>query len=186
MEWVIVGGALLLLVVLANSSSAMTPVQQPAPQITTTTYYFDNSPDDSNTLPIQSTTFGIDVVAQAIATAEGYFVANSIPWRANNPGDLVIPGWTGPTLGLQNISVFTTQDEGWRRLFHQLDLIRTGQSRVYTPGMSIAQVAALWTSTDQNNWATNVCRYLNNLGANTTPDSVIGDLLSADGQSTVD
>jgi len=42
----------------------------------------------------------IQDLVHAIATAEGFFVDGSIPQRAHNPGDLVIPNWGGPVCGV--------------------------------------------------------------------------------------
>lgn len=106
----------------------------------------------------------VQALARAIATAEGFFVPGSIPARAHNPGNLVIPGWTGPTLGAERISVFDSDDEGWSRLYRQIGLIVSGQSRVYTLDMTIAQMGNAWAPGGNANipgaWATNVARVL--------------------------
>jgi hypothetical protein len=97
--------------------------------------------------------------AQAIAKAEGFYVAGSIPQRANNPGDLKMINWDGPTLG-EGISVFQSVDAGWSALYRQLYLILSGQSGVYNLDMTIAQMGAKWTATQQSAWASNVAGYL--------------------------
>lgn len=102
--------------------------------------------------------------AHAIAKAEGFGIPNAIPTRAHNPGDLVIPGWTGAKLG-ENISVFDSDLEGWNRLYHQLQLIIDGASRVYTLNDTIASMASKWTKTNQAAWAATVASELN-----ATPD----------------
>lgn len=102
---------------------------------------------------------GIKNMAQAIARAEGFFIAGSVPARAHNPGDLVMPNWNGPTLGA-GISVFQDDDDGWNALYHQLNLILTGTSNRYNLDMSIADMAGTWTSTQQGPWANNVAGYL--------------------------
>lgn len=94
-------------------------------------------------------------LAQAIATAEGFYVLGSIPQQANNPGDLKVPGWTGPTLGT-GIAIFQSVDDGWNALKKQLYLILTGQSAYYNLDMTITQMAATWTATQPDAWAQNV------------------------------
>jgi hypothetical protein len=119
-------------------------------------------------------TLGISALAQAIATAEGYGVDGAIPTLANNPGDLVIPGWTGQTIGSEGIAVFSTPAEGWARLGHQLTLISSGASRVYQRSMTIADMANKWAPGAQAaGWAANVA---NSLGVttDTTVDSILG------------
>jgi hypothetical protein len=100
----------------------------------------------------------IDFLSVAIAGAEGFGKAGTIPTRANNPGDLVIPNWQGSKLGSEGISVFASPLEGWNRLKFQLYLIGSEQSHVYNLDMTIADMAAKWTRTDPGIWATNVAR----------------------------
>lgn len=109
---------------------------------------------------------GLLELGRAIAVAEGYWdgshniLSSNIPARAHNPGDLIIPGWTGAKLGVQGISVFQDDAEGWDRLYHQLQLIVDGQSSVYTLDDTIESMARKWTSTDQGNWSTIVAGQL--------------------------
>jgi hypothetical protein len=118
-------------------------------------------------------TTAIQRFAEAIANAEGYGRAGAIPTRANNPGDLIIPGWTGEKLGAEGISVFATPSEGWRRLRNQLILIRDGKSRVYSPSLTIAQMGAKWAPAEGAIWATNVAR-----GLNVSTSTVLSEVLS--------
>jgi hypothetical protein len=128
--------------------------QQPVATVTTSEG-FDLSPyGGPTTYPAEIKRF-----AEAIARAEGFYVPNSIPQRARNPGDLKVPGWSGPTLG-SGISVFGDVADGWNALYHQLYIILTGQSARYNLDMSIAEMAAIWTTTQQGPWATNVAGYL--------------------------
>lgn len=122
----------------------------------TTSEGFDLSPYGGPTTypePIKS-------MATAIARAEGFFVTGSIPQRANNPGDLKVPGWTGATLG-EGISVFPSADAGWNALYKQLYLILTGGSGVYNLDMTISDMAAKWTGGDHpDTWARNVAGFV--------------------------
>lgn len=116
-------------------------------------------------------------LANAIARAEGFGVAGAIPTRAHNPGDLVIPGWTGAKLGAEGISVFVSDAEGWARLLRQIQLIVDGKSRVYSLEMTLSEFAAKWTATEPGAWAQNVIRALVTMGhavsAHTTLDEVL-------------
>ena len=123
-----------------------------------------------------NTTPGIDALARAIAQAEGFGVAGAIPTRAHNPGDLVIPGWVGPTLGPERISVFDSDSEGWVRLRHQLSLIDSGKSKVYARSMTIQEMANAWTSTERSAWASNVASALQNQGYGIDENSTLADV----------
>lgn len=116
------------------------------------------------TLGLGSVTPKVADFARAIATAEGFYVPGSIPRMANNPGNLVIPNWTGPTMGSERISVFATVGEGWSRLYRQLNLIVAGTSRIYSLDMSIEQMGNKWAPGGAANlpgaWASNVARVL--------------------------
>lgn len=101
----------------------------------------------------------IQKLAQAIAKAEGFGVPDTIPTLAHNPGDLVIPGWSGSSMGA-GISVFEDDDTGWQKLYHEIGLILLGSSHVYNLDMSILEMAYKWTMTDQNAWADNVSEFL--------------------------
>lgn len=100
-------------------------------------------------------------MANAIAVAEGFGVEGAIPTRANNPGNLVIPGWTGATLGSERISVFGSATEGFQRLYFQLQIIKDGRSNVYTLNDTIETMGAKWAPLDTDgNWPRNVARQM--------------------------
>lgn len=105
---------------------------------------------------------GIRQLARAIARAEGFYVAGSLPARAHNPGDLIQPWRTDlPTMGAEGITVFPSDADGWEALHRQLWLIASGQSRVYSVDMTLQDMAERWApgSVHGNNpsaWAANV------------------------------
>jgi hypothetical protein len=105
-------------------------------------------------------TAGIRDLALAIAHAEGFGRPGAIPTRANNPGDLVIPGWSGAQLGAEGISVFPSESAGWDALYAQLQRIVDGRSHIYTVQTTIGEMARRWTATDVESWTTNVIAYL--------------------------
>jgi len=89
----------------------------------------------------------VDRIARAIARAEGYFVAGSLPNRLNNPGSLKDPN-TG------QLRAFPTVEEGWAALKQQVARMLEGTSRFYQPSMTIAQIAAIYTGGDKPDaWA---------------------------------
>lgn len=96
----------------------------------------DVTPTDSNT--DEMTGDPVTDIARAIAHAEGFYVSGSFPSRNNNPGDI-----TDSTTGVKK--TFTTVDEGWVALKHQVSLILTGASHVYKPEMPIIQIASIYT-----------------------------------------
>jgi len=102
----------------------------------------------------------IDKLADAIAFAEGFYVAGSRPQRNNNPGDLTLSlGF--PTTGMDDIYViFATIEAGWAALKKQVELMLTNQSRIYTSNMTIFEVAQHYTTTDVSTWAANVAARL--------------------------
>jgi hypothetical protein len=107
-----------------------------------------------------ATSYSLEIqhAAQAIARQEGFYVTGSVPQRANNPGDLKMPGL--PTLPGTSITKFPSADLGWNALHKQLFLIVTGQSSFYNLDMTLEQMAKIWTATQQIPWAVNVANYL--------------------------
>jgi hypothetical protein len=113
----------------------------------------------------------ISRIADAIAFAEGFFVAGSRPRRNNNPGDLE-KDLTGKAVGRDgSYAVYATPEDGQEALERQVKLM-FGGSHVYSPDMSIAEVARHYTSTEQDVWARNVAARLG-----VTVDTKLADLL---------
>lgn len=101
----------------------------------------------------------INKIAQAIARAEGFYVAGSRPARNHNPGNMTLDlvnkgiGKDGPFI------VYRNDQDGFDNLRRQIWLM-FGGSRIYSATMTIAEVAALWTTTEQKAWASNVAKAL--------------------------
>jgi hypothetical protein len=83
----------------------------------------------------------LEKIAYAIAVAEGFFVAGSLPQRRNNPGSL--KGSDG------QLRTFSTVEEGWTALKRQIRLILSDASRYYKSTMSVWEIAAIWTGGDK-------------------------------------
>lgn len=98
--------------------------------------------------------------AEAIAYAEGFGISGTVPTRANNPGDLKINGWTGEVTGDENIPIFSSVEDGWNRLYSQLEFIRDRRSHVYILNMTIQEMANHYTGTQKTEWAANVSGFL--------------------------
>jgi hypothetical protein len=126
--------------------------RQPVPHVTTSEGFDLSVYGGQVSYPQPVKTF-----AQAIARAEGFYVRDSIPSRAHNPGDLKVSN--KPTLPGTSITQFASDDEGWQALYKQLWLIVTSKSSVYDLGMSIDDMAHEWTATEQSAWASNVALY---------------------------
>lgn len=92
----------------------------------------------------------VSALADAIATAEGFYVAGSIPQRKNNPGNITSGGV---------IQTFATVDDGWNALYAQISAMLNNTSQWYNSSMSLAQIGAIYANGDPN-WAINVSRKL--------------------------
>ncbi len=102
----------------------------------------------------------VDSLAEAIAYAEGFFVAGSRAARNHNPGDLTVDV-TGKGIGKDGIFIVYASDaDGWDALKHQVNLMLTNASQIYNNQMTIREVASRYTTTDQLAWATNVAARL--------------------------
>jgi hypothetical protein len=130
--------------------------------------------------PIIETTSGFSSAtlffAQAIAAAEGFGVAGSVPFRAHNPGDLSKGdlGDTGSYLlagGTEHIIVFPSDSDGWVALYAKLQNIVDGKSKVYNLGMTIREMGLKYSGGDPN-WAVNVSNYLG-----VSEDIILGEVL---------
>lgn len=104
----------------------------------------------------------IAAFALAIAKAEGFYVAGSIPATSNNPGDLKVPGSDNTTDG--GITIFDSIEEGWSALYHQLQIIVDGKSANYNLNMTIKQMGDKYAPAADKNvpgaWALNVAAAL--------------------------
>ena len=81
----------------------------------------------------------ISKIADAIAFAEGFFVAGSRPHRNNNPGDLERDltskgsGWDGPYV------IYATPQDGWEALRHQVRLMFEGRAHAKQNSAELAR-----------------------------------------------
>jgi hypothetical protein len=112
-------------------------------------------------------------LAQAIALAEGFNVAGSVPNRGNNPGDLTVSfGYpTAGTLNSAGVLKFNSASDGWNALYQQVANMLYGGSAIYSPAMTFLQVAEKWTGGDNPTaWATIVAGELGLATNNTLAD----------------
>jgi len=101
-----------------------------------------------------------DKLAHAIALAEGYFVAGSLPNRINNPGDMKLGDRGHGTE--HDKTIYLTADDGWAALGRECTAILTGASHVYFVSWNFLQVADKWTGSDNSGaWCRIVCDNLN-------------------------
>lgn len=115
-------------------------------------------------------------IAQAIATAEGFYVDGSRPQRNHNPGDMT-QDLTGTSTGKDGaFIVYGSDADGWECLYAQINAWFNNSSRYHTSQSSINDLAGLgsetgYTSTDQAAWAATVATSLG-----VSPDTSIGDI----------
>src|SRR5689334_12326849 len=88
--------------------------------------------------------------SRAIAKEEGFFVPNSVPQRAHNPGDLTDEGDVGfgtvETKGPHGakITIYGTDADGWAALYRKVRRMLSGASHTYTLDMTVMEVALKW------------------------------------------
>lgn len=102
--------------------------------------------------------------ATAIAKAEGFYVPDSLPARAHNPGDLTDDGDIGLGFeqsegpGAAEITRYATDADGWAALTRKVRRMLSGGSTVYTLNMTINQVGMKYARSED--WGINVAREL--------------------------
>jgi hypothetical protein len=102
----------------------------------------------------------VQKIAQAIAFAEGFYVAGSRASRNHNPGDMTAD-LIGKSVGMDGpFVVYASDDDGWANLYAQINLWLSGGSSHATASSTITQISQFYTSTDQTAWATNVANQL--------------------------
>jgi hypothetical protein len=119
----------------------------------------------------------IDELAEAIATAEGYFAigpydGRTLPHVLNNPGALKKPALLAsdlPTWKDTGLVQFPTAEMGWEALRHQVRLMLTGESRIYHASDTLVHVGQKYADGDVN-WGVNVATTLGVTPANTLSD----------------
>lgn len=89
-------------------------------------------------------------LARGVAQMEGFGIPGAIPTRNSNPGDLRhAPGEDHPLDAPNSVGSFTTDQEGWDALEHQLQLDAQR-------GFTLAQLVYTYAPPNENNTA----RYL--------------------------
>ena len=102
----------------------------------------------------------VNKLADAIAYAEGFYVAGSRPARNHNPGNLT-KDLTGKAIGKDSIYVvYANNADGWEALKKQVSAMLDNSSRIYNSAMSIMDMARKYTTTEQEAWAKNVASRL--------------------------
>lgn len=114
-----------------------------------------------------------DLIASAIANAEGFYIPGSLPSRANNPGDLKL-GDVGNG-EINGKTIFASSTDGWTALKKQIELMHSGESAYYAPTDSWRDIAHEWVGTaDYVNWMNEVTKILG-----VTPDSTLEDFYAS-------
>jgi len=107
-----------------------------------------------------SDTSQVEKIAQAIATAEGFYAVGSRPQRNHNPGDMTAD-LVGASTGTDGMFVVYGNDQdGWNNLYAQINAWLNGTSKHAGPTSTIADVSKFYTTTEQDSWAANVAGHL--------------------------
>lgn len=141
-------------------------------------------PDDYGMEDAQMFSDKVESMLKAIAVAEGFYHyvngqlvknTNAVPAKANNPCDLKV-GNIGfgvfeshgvfNQAGTNGITIFPSEDAGWNRGRHQVVLMLTGKSHVYSLTDSFLDVANKYAE-GATEWGINVANALG-LSASTT------------------
>ena len=130
--------------------------------------------------PPETIEMRVQVLAEAIAIAEGYYAdgdhgGRSLPYWLNNPGALKKPALGAsllPTWHETGLVVFPTSTMGWAALRHQVRSMLSGTSAIYEPSDTLLLVAEKYADGDVN-WAANVAGLLH-----VSPTITLEDLVS--------
>jgi hypothetical protein len=99
-------------------------------------------------------------IAQAIATAEGFYVSGSRPARNHNPGDMTAD-LIGKAVGKDGaFVVYANDSDGWANLYAQINAWLEGTSAHANADSTIHDVSRFYTTTDQDAWANTVASKL--------------------------
>lgn len=113
---------------------------------------------------------------RAIAYAEGYNVAGSVPARLNNPGDLSdgMNVYGSEFHSGSNVTTFPNASVGWQWLYDKLHNIVVGNSSVYDASMSWYEIGQQWAQPNWQVWGDNVA---SRLGVD--PNSSLADYVNS-------
>jgi hypothetical protein len=99
-------------------------------------------------------------LAQAIATAEGFYVAGSRSASNHNPGDMT-QDLIGKAVGTDGpFVVYASDADGWANLYAQINKWYSGTSNRADGTSTIAELSSFYTTTEQDSWAVNVANAL--------------------------
>ena len=106
----------------------------------------------------------VEQFAHAIARTEGYYVHGSIPNRCNNPGDLKVMSKGGKYPGQTGVCKaghvrFRNGAAGFAALYNEIDKILAGESKFYTPEMTLLQMGKFYAQNSRL-WAKNLAKNL--------------------------
>jgi len=106
----------------------------------------------------------IQLFAEGIALAEGFYVAGSRAARNHNPGNLTLDITSTGIAKDGMFIVYGNDSDGWDALRREVELILTNASGIYDSQMTLRQIGQKYASTstviDQLNWAINVASKL--------------------------
>lgn len=114
---------------------------------------------------------GVQKLAQAIATAEGFYLSGSRPARDHNPGDMT-QDLIGKAIAKDGAFVVYANDaDGWANLYAQINLWLSGGSQHANAQSTISDLSGFYTADNQSAWAVNVAN-----AAGVPVDTPIGEI----------
>lgn len=128
--------------------------------------------------PGVTVTPGMQAVAQAIQTEEGY-APGTVSYQNNNPGNLVYAGQPGATPGAGGFADFATYQDGLDALYNQLNLYANGTCGACNgQPLTIEQMTAIYAPAGQGN--NNPTAYAQNIASATgvSTDTPLSDVFS--------
>lgn len=102
----------------------------------------------------------IDIMAEAHARFEGFYIPGTIPEKLNNPGCLVYVGQAGAVKHTSGFCQFTTKQQGWDALKRQLELNVSGVSTLYNLEMTFYDYINVYASTSPEHERKNYAEYM--------------------------
>jgi hypothetical protein len=105
----------------------------------------------------------VQILAKAIAKAEGFGKKSALPTRLHNPGDLkAVRGYTYPgqiSVGKGGHTRFRTDADGWAALEHQINKMIADESKRYSVNMTLQEFSKKYAG-NHRVWLKNVTHNL--------------------------
>lgn len=102
----------------------------------------------------------IEIMAEAHARFEGYYIEGTLAQRLNNPGVLVYAGQRNASKHESGFCQFIYEGDGWEALRNQLKLVLDNRSAFYNTDMTIQEYIDVYASTSPKYERINYAKFL--------------------------